>query len=289
MNISPKVRFLNFFRNVFRISPIEKVLAQTTVGKSPDRFVSKLVPNPYQYPEGSFRIIERKGIRVKVDVSDYIGHYIYFGFEDPSIEKLLSLCKPGANVIDIGANIGWTMLNLSRRSLTGKIYGFEPDPYNYDRCRDNIELNKFDNVFLFPLGLSDVNAQLSMEVRVASNRGGNRISTSSNGSHKVNVIRLDDFEPVKSLSHVDLVKIDVEGYEMQVLKGSMEVLKQHHPVMFIELDDNNLKDQGYSAKDLIVFLNDNGYRNIVSADDDRSVTSSDDFRNRHFDIIARWG
>ena len=287
MNLPFKVRFLNLFRNVFRIRPLEEMLSRTIAGKSSHHFVSKLAPNPYQYPADSFRILERNGIRMKLDLSDYIGHYTYFGFEDISFNKLLELCKPGATVIDVGTNVGWTLLNLGRLSQTGSVYGFEPDPYNYRLCKENVSLNKLNNISLFPLGLSDVNAQLNMEVRAPSNRGGNRISTSSKGSYKVDVIRLDDFEATKSANRIDLIKIDVEGYELHVLKGAVGVLRQHHPVLFIEVNDNNLAYQGHSAKELIGFLNDIGYRNIISADDGQTVTASDNFVNRHFDLIAR--
>jgi FkbM family methyltransferase len=286
MKPSFKVRFLNVFRNFFRIGPIEKTLAGLTVGRSPSHFLSKLVPNPYQYSQNAYRYINRDGVKMKLDISDYIGHYLYFGFHDDSHEKLFALCKPGANVLDIGANIGWTLLTMSQLSWTGKVFGFEPDPYNYQRCLENVSLNNFTNVSLFPVGLSDVNATLNMEIRVASNRGGNRI-VSNNTGHKVEVVRLDDFIPVRNLEHIDVIKIDVEGYELNVLKGAASVLQRHHPVLFIELDDDNLRDQSYSAKDLVVFLNNNGYRNLTSANDGRVVSATDDFSRCHFDLIAR--
>lgn len=286
MNLPLKVRFLNFFRNFFRIRPVERMLASLTANKAPDSFFAKFVPNPYQYPQNTSRVVDRDGIKMNVDISDYIGHYIFFGFKDASVRQLMDLCKPGSNVIDVGTNVGWTVLNLARLSHTGTVFGFEPDPFNYGQCRDNVKLNSFRNIELFPVGLSDVNAQLTMEVRVPSNRGGNRISTTSQG-HKVDVVRLDDFEPVKKATHIDLIKIDVEGYEMNVLKGAVHLLQKHHPVLFIEMDDSNLKDQGYSAKAMIGFLHNAGYRNITSADDDHVVTASDNFEDCHFDIIAR--
>jgi FkbM family methyltransferase len=277
---------LNLFRNFFRIQPFEKILVSLTCGRPARHFFSKFVPNPYQYPVNSLRVIERKGIKMRLDISDYIGHYIYFGFEDPSFESLMQLCTDGANVLDVGANVGWTVLNIAKRIQTGMVLGFEPDPFNYQRCMENVSLNDPRNVLLFPVGLSDIKATLNMEVRVASNRGGNRILSSGAG-HQVEVVKLDDFEPIKNLGHVDLIKIDVEGYEMNVLKGARGLLEKHHPVLFIEVDDSNLRDQGYSARELIVFLNDNAYHNLVSSDDGRSITSTDDFTKCHFDIVAR--
>lgn len=287
MDLPFKVRFLNFFREFFRIPPVESMLASLTHGRSPDSFLSKLVPNPYQYKAETIRVFERDGILMKVDISDYIGHYLYFGFDDPGMRRLFSLCSPGMNVIDVGTNIGWVLLNLGSRSGTGTVFGFEPDAYNHRRCADNLSLNRVTNIMLFQVGLSDVNAQMGMEMRTPSNRGGNRISTPVEGEQTVGVVRLDDFEAVKSLVHIDLIKIDVEGYEMNVLQGARSILIKHHPVLFIEIDDNNLRHHGYSARELMTFLDDNGYHNIVDAADGRVLTSSEDFSNCHFDAIAR--
>jgi len=285
MALSFKVRLLNLFRNFFRIPPIEAALASLTTGKAPDSFISKFVPNPYQYRKETFRIMERDGIKMKLDISDYVGHYVYFGFKESSMEDLFALCMPGANVLDIGTNIGWTLQNLAKRSGTGIVFGFEPDPYNYVRCNENVSLNNFENVTVFPIGLSDVNAQLTMEMRTPSNRGGNRIATTGTG-YAVDVVRLDDFEPVTKLTRVDVIKIDVEGYELHVLKGAEVTLRKYLPALFIEVDDNNLRDQGSSAEKLIRFLIDIGYSRITGADNGVVVKITDSFSNCHFDIIA---
>jgi len=286
MKLSPRIRFLNFFRNFFRIRPVEDALVLLTTGRSPDSFFCKLAPNPYQYPKNTFRILKRNGIRIKLNINDYLGHFIYFGFYDASYHRMFQLCKPGNIVVDVGMNIGWTTLNFAKLSGSGTIFGFEPDPKNYNDCKYNLALNNFTNIIDFPLGLSDVNSQLTMEVREATNRAGNRISPSSQG-HKIDVVRLDEVGAIERVTHIDLIKIDVEGYELNVLKGATGVLQRHHPVLFIELDDNNLKDQGHSAKELIEFLNNNGYKNIISAEDDHLVSPADNFGDCHFDIIAR--
>lgn len=287
MDLPFKVRLLNFFREFFRIRPVEAALASLTRGKRPDSFFSKLVPNPYQYKPETIRVFERDGLLMQVDISDYIGHFLYFGFDEPGMRTLFSLCEPGANVLDVGTNIGWVLLNLGKRSATGRVFGFEPDPYNHRRCAENLSRNRLSNIALFQVGLSNINARMGMEVRTPSNRGGNRISRPVEGEQTVEVVRLDDFYAVKNLDHVDLIKIDVEGYELNVLNGARSILVRYHPVLFIEVDDNNLMDHGHSAKELVAFLNDHGYHNIVRADDGKPVTTSNDFRNCHFDVIAR--
>ncbi|MBS1952128.1 MAG: hypothetical protein OJF59_000927 [Cytophagales bacterium] len=283
-----KVKLFNLFRQTFKIKWIEQYLAKLTAGKNPNHFFSKLVPNHYQYQHGSFRNIFRDGIRMNVDISDYVGHYYYFGFKDKSIERLFSLCHENFSVIDVGTNWGWTLLKFSSLAKNGTVLGFEPDPVNFNHCKKNVMLNQANNIHLFPVGLGDLNTTLKIEVRTVTNRGGNRIAVNPNqNGADVEIIRLDDFTPATKLSHINLIKIDVEGYEHHVLKGAKEILRQHMPVLFIELDNNNLRDQGSSAVSLIQFLIDIGYRHIVNAETEESITLQTNFDNCHLDIIAK--
>lgn len=288
MTRSIKVKTLNVFRAIFKINFLERILVSLTNEKSPRSFFAKLAPNPYQYEKGTYRLINRNDIKMKIDISDYIGHYLYFGFNDLDINKLYKLCNEGSNVLDIGTNIGWVAHNLARISKTGKVFGFEPDPFNYERCTENSKLNNFKNLLVFPWGLGSVNATIGMEVRTLSNLGGNRIAlTGAKNTREVMVKRLDDIAQIQELGKIDLIKIDVEGYELKVLKGAEKTLQNYHPVLFIEIDDNNLKDQTDSALSLVKFLIDLGYNEIRNVTDDTLVTPHTDFSNCHFDIIAR--
>ncbi len=288
MKISFKVKALNKCRAVFMIPLLESWLAARTEGLPPDHPISKLVPNPYQYPPDTVRRMERNGIAMGVDISDYIGHYLFFGFSDSSTQKLFSLCGKDFSVLDIGANIGWTALNLARISTNGTVIGFEPDPYNFDRCSANVKMNAINNVTIYPVGLGDKNGQIGLEVRTAFNRGGNRIAPDGAvGVQSVELVRLDDFDPVTKLTKIDLVKIDVEGYELQVLRGGHQVLKRHKPLLFIEVDDRNLRDQGDSARELISYIFELGYAEIIKADDGSRISLATNFDNCHFDMIAK--
>ena len=287
MRITIKVKIFNFFRNVFKIPVLERVLVSLTSGKQPHHLICKLVPNPYQYTPGEYRDIDREGLKLRMDISDYIGHYLYFGFLHTGIISLLSLCKKNFCVIDIGTNIGWTVLNFAKISETGMVIGFEPDPFNYSVCKSNIDRNSFSNLLVLPFGLGEAAAQLQMEVRTPENRGGNRIAPSNGkGSVAVAVKRLDDVEEVSKLSVINLMKLDVEGYELKVLRGAQKIIHRHKPVLFIEVDDNNLRDQGDSATELILFLQSCGYQTFTHAETKNTISASTDFSHCHFDIIA---
>lgn len=288
MNISAKVKTLNVLRSIFKLPLLESALASLTYSKLPDHIFCKLVPNPYQYSPGAYRKVQRDGLTLEVDISDYIGHYIYFGFLDTGIANLFSLCKKNSTVIDIGTNIGWTAINFARLSATGTVIGFEPDPFSYSVCKANIARNTLPNLMVLPFGLGEISAEVMMEVRTPENRGGNRIAPQGNaGAVTIQIKRLDDLVEVSSLSVINLIKLDVEGYELKVLRGAANILQKHKPTLFIEVDDDNLTDQGDSAKNLVLFLELNGYGSVHHAESNEKITSSTDFSHCHFDIIAR--
>lgn len=287
--MTTKTKILNLFRRIFKISFLEQFLRQK-IEKKPNSFYSKLAPNNYQYKRGTFREFTYNGVRLKADISDYIGYCLYFGFKDEALEKLIKLAQPGNVVLDIGTNIGSTLLQFAKKiGENGKVYGFEPDAQNYNACLVNINLNSLHNVEVFNIGLGDETGTFTLVVDTETNRGGNRISLSNENNKnnsKIHVERLDDWIKDKNLSRIDLIKIDVEGFELNVLKGAEETIKKHTPVLFIELDDNNLKAVGNSASELIKFLENLGY-SVTKAETEELVLSDTDFRNCHYDIICK--
>lgn len=102
----------------------------------------------------------------------------------------------------------------------------------------------------------------------------------------VKIVSLDTFLAKKYLKSIDLIKIDVEGYEYEVLKGAKKTIFEYRPVLFIEIDDNNLKQQNSSASNVISWLDDLGY-SIKRADTLEPVDSNyEKFKNCHFDVIC---
>ncbi|MEX0596540.1 MAG: FkbM family methyltransferase, partial [Candidatus Paceibacterota bacterium] len=171
-----KTRIFNWIRKILKFYPIEVCLRKLTIGKRSSSFIGRLVPNNYQYDSNSIREFNYYGVNLSVNISDYVGHYLYFGFKDYSNESLISLVSPGSRIIDIGTNIGATALQLALHAGNeGFVYGFEPDTVNYLKCIENIKLNNIRNIFVENIGLGKQEATLNMIVETPLNRGGNRI------------------------------------------------------------------------------------------------------------------
>lgn len=285
--LSVKTRILNSIRNIAKMPAIENYLASKTQGKTIHNFYAKLLPNNYQYDTNSIRYAKRDGIEFCLDISDYMEYVIYFGLVTEPREKLYGLVKENSTILDIGTNIGETLLNFAKRNTKGRIYGFEPVPYLFRRVTKNISLNPFKNIEVNNIALSNTAETLYFDLPTNNNSGGiNMNKVASGTSEKVEARTLDSFIAEKGITATDLIKIDVEGFEMNVLEGAKNTLEQFSPTLFIELDDSNLRSKGSSSKELVSFLKDRNYR-IFRADDDAEINPSTDFSNCHFDIICK--
>lgn len=283
-------KLLDALRSIFKIRALEKLLVQLTKNKLFGSPITKLPPNHYQYSKGSYRKANRNGIYYQLDLSDTVDWYIYYGFKEESRQAFYKLMLTGDHIVDIGANVGDVSLNAAKIcGENGKVHAFEPDPINYQRLQNNLRLNHFTNIQTHQLGLGDNVGTFVMRRVSDGNQGMNRIVNHPPGGKatiEIEVTTLDNFFEKNGIERVDLIKIDVEGFEYKVLKGAEKTLNRFQPVLFIELDDQNLSEQGSSAKELVQFLEEKGYE-LTHAEKNKKVTSETDFKNCHYDIVGK--
>lgn len=164
-----------------------------------------------------------------------------FGFYDElnylkTIEKLL---QEDDCVIDVGNNIGCHSIPYSTIVENGTVYCFEPCELANDRFIKNCELNDVKNIELFKELLSDKEEDLPFNIDEQNfNKGVGRVDyNSSNFEHAKT---LDSF--LNELEgNIRLLKIDVEGHELNVLKGAQKLLKKYKPYIFIEYNREKWK------------------------------------------------
>ncbi|MBK8845456.1 MAG: FkbM family methyltransferase [Bacteroidetes bacterium] len=281
-----KTKILNAFRKVGMNLSVERMMMQYTQGRSHKTFAARLLPQNYQYPKNAKRTISRYGFKWELDISDYMQYCLYFGIVTEPRKKLYDLVPDAGIVIDVGVNFGETLLHFSKLAPKGTVIGFEPIPFLYHQCKHHLEINHITNAHLHNLALSDKPEKLNFNLAVVHNTGGFSMQKSTNGQGIVNAVRLDDFCLENKIEKVDLIKIDVEGFEYNVLLGAQQVLARHKPTLFIELDDTNLKKHNSSAKQLVALLLAVGYR-ITNAETDDALDANANFDACHYDIICR--
>ena len=132
-------------------------------------------------------------------------------------------------VYDIGANLGSLSVYFATRAKKAKVFSFEPVPVTFDLLKRNVEQNGLsDRVTVFNCALGAQESTVRMQVNEKSL---DRSTISDTGSQEVALKRLDDL----NLPPPDFVKIDVEGYELEVLKGMERTLRESSPVLWVEI------------------------------------------------------
>ncbi len=290
-----KTQVLNFFRNIFKISVFESFLVKRTIEADTRNFFSKLVPQHYQYKKGSVRIAERNGIRYHFDLSDIVDWHLYFGFKDEGREVLFSKVSKGDTVIDVGANVGDTLMNFAKSvGEEGLVFGFEPDKNNFRRLTKNISLNdSIKNMMAYNIGLGDEEGEylIKMNETEPGNAGSKRIigasKSDSPNEMKVIVKKLDDYMEHLKVTKVDFIKMDIEGFELKALKGAIGTIKKYKPMLFLELHDVKLREQGSDGNQLLNFLEDLGYSS-VNVDTNQAISIGSVEHGDHFDIVCSY-
>jgi FkbM family methyltransferase len=148
----------------------------------------------------------------------------------PGYFKYYSL-KEGDVVIDGGAYLGdFTLYAAKAAGKSGKVIAFEPDPLNYKKLLKNISLNNLENVIALNKGLYSDNTVLKF---YNDSSGGSffisdDIESESNGIVEVPVVKLDDEMDRLGISKIDFIKMDIEGAEIEALKGCKKILNSNN-------------------------------------------------------------
>lgn len=176
---------------------------------------------------------------LKFKMQDYECCYICTPlFEDWSWDYLQ--VKEGDVFVDVGAHVGRYTLPVARAvGEKGLVIAVEPNIENYNRLRDNISLNNLRNIITINAAAWSDDAKLKFYAGESSGRGSIKEKVGANYV-EVNGRSLDSLlEEVKTGIRVDWIKIDVEGAELEVLKGLNKTLIRNSPKLLVEVNEKN--------------------------------------------------
>jgi len=193
----------------------------------------------------------------------------YCGTEDVAAYR--KFIKPGDVVFDVGANIGQYSLLASRLVGTaGHVYGFEPAIEVLPKLRENIGLNTSDNIHVIAKAVAAESKQ--MRFYPADEEKDQDIGsllpaegTRSNESVEVEAISLDDFCDTNSIEHVNFLKIDAEGFDLEVLKGAKKTIERNPDlIVMTEIAPHLLKLLHTTPEDVYDFMEERGFKPWVA-------------------------
>ncbi|MBU4612096.1 FkbM family methyltransferase [Achromobacter sp. GG226] len=244
---------------------------------------------------------DQHGLKFLVDTTDEdVGkHLLVSSYEDHVTKIFQELLRPGMNVIDVGANIGYfTMLAAHLVGKEGRVCAFEPNARNVALLEASRRANDFAQVTVYPMGTSDQDGLLVLNSTYSN-------GTTSTAPAELEALTSARIVPAVQLDHLvlhqqrtDFIKIDIEGAEYRALKGAEQILRRDKPIVVSEFSPNAMPGMsGVSGQHYLEFLVGLGYTlGVVQHDGSIDDCGTDTARVLdahtqsgvdHIDIIAR--
>ncbi|MDZ7887760.1 MAG: FkbM family methyltransferase [Pseudomonas sp.] len=166
---------------------------------------------------------------------DYLGR-MGEEFEPETTSLLAVLCDAGATAVDIGANIGLTSLALSGICHDGKVIAIEPVPRTFELLNKNLVETGAPNVSTFNVAVGAGEGSVSMYVDERNLATSFVVDIDSGSSQEIPMTSLDSLVSRLAIERLDFIKMDVEGCELEVLKGAENTLNRFKPIVMLEMN-----------------------------------------------------
>jgi FkbM family methyltransferase len=165
--------------------------------------------------------------------------------------------------LDIGANIGWYTTLIAKTFPNSACHSFEPHPLIYSALSENVKVNNLNNVSINNIGLSDSPGTATLNQFAGLGHGHSsieKVEKKVNNTFDIELTTLDSYIKENDIKNIDLIKIDVEGAELDVLRGSTSMMTKNQPVWVIEMNKETAEKFHHQPQDLLRFLEKyNGY------------------------------
>jgi FkbM family methyltransferase len=221
-------------------------------------FVLPILPLPRRIEGGAWWLA----------VNDWVSDAIFEGtFERPQRRFVERFLGPGMVMFDVGAHHGlYSVIAATRVGPSGQVVAFEPSPRERRRMETHRRINRLEQMSIEPLGLGSEPGRASLFLPKRKDSGFNSMKPSddlraSSDEIEVEISTLDEYISRRSIPRVDLIKIDVEGGELNVLKGGAHLLAgEGRPAILAEVEDERTEPWGYEAAEIVRALEEAGYR-----------------------------
>lgn len=232
----------------------------------------------------------RWGLMLMPVIDEFMGGPLKnFGEYTPSFVQLLqTLVHPGSTVIDVGASFGAITLPLAQLvGGKGKVIAFEPQPIIAHILNANVALNNLSQVVVWPTGVADCVKSIPVPfIDLANSRNVGAVTFADNPSTSGTMVEFITIDTLRPLL-VSLIKIDVEGMELEVLKGATQTIRHDQPWLVVE---NNSQLKSPELIEYILGLDYTPYWFIapmaVLADNFYGITEVNDYQKHLMDTVS---
>lgn len=205
------------------------------------------------------------GVRIVLNPNDPVvsGALFLRVYERPETRFVLSVLRPGMRILDVGANLGYyTALFGVKTGAAGRVVALEPDPENFRFLQKTIQANRLTNVAAVQAAAGAEAGHLLL-FRSANNRGDNRMYANelASSSEEVRVARGDEILAEQGIEKIDFLKVDVQGYEGQVIAGLETTLRRSKGLIaMLEFWPYGLTQAGTDPVEYLELLRSWGFR-----------------------------
>jgi FkbM family methyltransferase len=234
--------------------------ARTAAAKSNQRGLDVM-----QFIQKSLLMVYR-GIRQTGFLSTSMGRWVFEGaywaykslLEARDVGSLRTYVTSGSTVIDVGANIGFFTVPFAKWvGAEGRVISVEPEPANCSSLRRRVERLGLGQVVSI---VEAAAVETAGEVKLALNPDHPADHRVAVEGIRVRATTVDAIMVEKCWPSISLIKIDVQGSEVRVIRGATKTLSRFRPTLFVELDESNLREAGTSSAALLDDLSTRGYR-----------------------------
>ncbi|MBS1599290.1 MAG: FkbM family methyltransferase [Bacteroidetes bacterium] len=226
-------------------------------------------PGYTNYFFGNRKIVKRNiyGSKVLMPKSHSITYNLsHFPYYNTNLQRITQqyqqFRKERFSIVDVGANIGDTLLML-RQVTEAPVHCFEGDPFYFDLLKKNSAQIK--ECYIHNILLSD--KPVSVKVKNESALGTSKFVADAEGGTSLDFSSIDHFfEKNFSNEKIGIIKTDTDGYDLKILKGAENILRRHHPVIFLEYDRTLFEKNNDDGITFLNYLQDLDYNGILVYD-----------------------
>lgn len=203
--------------------------------------------------------------------------YKYFEWYYPNAELqskkwVIENVKENWNIIDIGANIGYYSILFSRLAREGKVWACEPTG-TFEMLEKNIQSNKCQNIVPLKVGFLNNSSSGAQNLYKMWGKPSENV--------EADYLSLDDFVDSQRINSIDLIKIDTDGFELEILRGAKKVLEVFNPYLMVEFS-YALNTRGWEVGQLLEELIEQGFSEGLLLDHNNLIL------RKSADIAKRW-